>query len=356
MVNTFTLMRPFIHLLPPETAHNLGLCALKRRLLPSAPLTHFPELETKAFGLSFANPIGLAAGFDKNAVAIDALLRQGFGFVEAGTVTPRPQAGNPEPRLFRLPEDKAVINRLGFNNQGLTAFVEHYKKRDQSLGIAGANIGRNKDTTDAVTDYVLGLKALYPYADYITVNISSPNTQGLRALQQREALTKLLGTLQKTRQDCREAYSRYVPLLLKIAPDLETGEMEDIADVVQAHNIDGMIISNTTIQRPALTSKYHTQETGGLSGKPLFDLSTERLKQMYKLTSGTIPLIGVGGISNAADAYRKIRAGATLLQLYTALVYEGFSAVRTIERELVSLLKNDGFSSIEQAVGVDVAG
>lgn len=267
MPTGFTLARPFIHLLPPETAHNLGLWALKNNLLPAAAPTHFPELITHAFGLTFTSPIGLAAGFDKNAVAINSLLKQGFGFVEAGTVTPRPQPGNPKPRIFRLSDDKAVINRLGFNNQGLSEFISNYTRRDKILGIAGANIGRNKDAIDAVADYTQGLTSLYPHADYITINISSPNTQGLRALQQREALTELLSSLASARQECQKTHPRHVPILLKIAPDLDKAGMEDIAQIVLEQKIDGIIVSNTTLERPSLASKHHTQETGGIKRK-----------------------------------------------------------------------------------------
>ena len=354
MVTAFALLRPFLHRLPPETAHNLGLCALVHGVWPSAPAEYFPALEVKAFGLTFANPIGLAAGFDKNAVAINALLRQGFGFVEAGTVTPQPQPGNPKPRVFRLSEECAIINRLGFNNNGLASFIEHFQRHDKTLGIAGANIGRNKNATDAVADYMTGLTVVYPYADYITVNISSPNTQGLRAMQSREALTELLAALQQTRAQCKKKQGKNVPLLLKIAPDLENADLEDVAEIVLAHAMDGVIISNTTITRSAALHSASANETGGLSGKPLFALSTDRLKQFYRITGGKIPLVGVGGVSSAQDAYLKIRAGATLVQLYTALAYQGFSAVHEIQRGLAALLARDGFSHVQQAVGADV--
>lgn len=349
----FTLMRPFLHRLPPEVAHNLGLWVLRHGLLPSAPAEFFPSLEIQTLGMRFANPIGLAAGFDKNAIAMNALLGQGFGFIEAGTVTPEPQPGNPKPRIFRLREDAAIINRLGFNNNGLQPFVEHFKQRDKSKGIAGANIGRNKNSTDAVADYVKGLQAVYPYADYITVNISSPNTQGLRALQGREALTELLAALQLARRDCMKMHGGNVPLLLKIAPDLSDSEMEDVAEIVLAHGIDGVIVSNTTISRPSHLQSRYCGETGGLSGKPLLEFSTERLKHFYRLTGGKLPLIGVGGISNAQDAYMKIRSGATLVQCYTVLAYEGFSVVNDIRRGLEALLARDGLTHIQQAVGID---
>jgi len=348
MSDAFTLLRPLIHRLPPESAHNLGLWALQKGLWPASRPLSFPSLATEAFGLHFKNPIGLAAGFDKNAVAIDALLAQGFGFVEAGTVTPRPQPGNPKPRIFRLGEDQAVINRLGFNNHGLKSFRQNFARRDTHAGIAGANIGKNKEATDAVADYVTGLHKVHGIADYITINISSPNTQGLRDLQQRDALGQLLAALAEARAN----YPARVPLLLKVAPDLTPGEREDVAQAVLAHGIDGLIVSNTTLSRPDLKSA-HSKETGGLSGRPLFTLSTESLRDFYRLTAGKIPLVGVGGISSAQDAYTKIRAGATLVQLYTALVYQGFGIVRDIQSGLDILLARDGFTHIRQAVGAD---
>lgn len=355
MTNAFRMMRPLIHgLLPPEAAHNLGLWALSRGVLPAPAFKRFPELETTVFGLRFANPIGLAAGFDKNAVAINGLFAQGFGFVEAGTATPLPQPGNPKPRIFRLTQEEAVINRLGFNNGGLDRYLAHFSARDKSKGIAGANIGKNKDG-EAIADYVTGIKAVYPLADYITVNISSPNTQGLRALQERDALTQLLDAVRNTRGECAQLHAKQVPLLLKVAPDLTAAEREAIAELVLAYGVDGMIVSNTTISRPETLQSPHRGEQGGLSGKPLMGLSTEALKDFYRLTGGKLPLIGVGGIASAQDAYTKIRAGATLVQLYTALVYQGFAVVRDIQAGLAELLRKDGFTHIGQAVGVDVA-
>jgi dihydroorotate dehydrogenase len=346
-------MMRLIHCLPPEMAHNLGLWALRNGLLPASHVAPAASLGVDLWGLHFPHPLGLSAGFDKNACAIDALLRQGFGFVEAGTVTPKPQAGNPAPRLFRLKEDQAVINRLGFNNEGLAVFVRQFSQRDASRGIAGANIGKNKDSADAVADYVTGLQAVYAHADYITVNISSPNTQGLRDLQQREALAGLLSALQLARAKCMTAQGKKVPLLLKVAPDLAPEEIRDVAEVVMAHAIDGLIVSNTTLSRPASLKSAHANEAGGLSGRPLFPLANRCLKQFYRETGGKLPLIGVGGIGSAEDAYMKIRAGASLLQLYTALVYRGFPVVREIQAGLAALLVRDGFSSVSQAVGVD---
>ena len=346
-------LTPLVRCLPPETAHNFGLWALHRGLLPPAKRVVSELLSVNAFGLTFSNPVGLAAGFDKNASAVNGLLSQGFGFVEAGTVTPLPQAGNPKPRIFRLSEDRAVINRLGFNNLGLDVFLQNIQQADKSKGILGANIGKNKQSADAVADYVTGLQAVYPYADYVTINISSPNTQGLRDLQQRDALVPLLAALDKTRGEYLQRLGKSVPLLLKVAPDLSENEIEAIAETVLEYGIDGIIISNTTTSRPATLKSRHAHETGGLSGKPLLALSTETLTSFYTLTDGKIPLVGVGGIASAEDVYRKIRAGATLVQLYTALVYQGFGVVHKIQTGLIALLKRDGFENVQQAVGVD---
>lgn len=353
MADRSTLLLRLAHCLPPETAHEAALCALSFGLLPPAAAVSSPMLSQPLFGLTFSSPVGLAAGFDKNAAVVDALLAQGFGFVEAGTVTPRPQAGNPRPRLFRLSEDRAIINRLGFNNQGLTAFVKHLRAR-KSDGIVGANIGKNKDSADAVADYVCGLEAVYPYADYVTINISSPNTPGLRALQQKESLNTLLAALMEKRDLLSLAHGRRLPLMLKVAPDLGASQKEDIATSVMAHRLDGLIISNTTIARPPSLKSPLASQQGGLSGGPLFAFSTETLKDFYRLTQGKIPLIGVGGISSAEDAYQKVRAGASLVQLYTALIYQGFGLVRNIQLGLVRLLQQDGFTHIHQAVGADV--
>ncbi len=354
MADFFHHLRPIIHLLPPETVHRLGLAALRSHLIPAARTAHHPALQTTAFGLTFKNPIGLAAGFDKNAVAINGLLRQGFGFVEAGTVTPKAQHGNPMPRIFRLTEDEAVINRLGFNNAGIQAYIRNFAQRNRVLGIAGANIGKNKDSTDATADYVICMQAVYALADYITVNISSPNTQGLRDLQKRGALDNLLATLMQVRRQSAALHGKQVPLLVKVAPDLTAQEMEDIAASALTHAVDGLIVSNTTVSRPSALISSKAKEQGGLSGKPLFALSTETLKTFYRLTGGKIPLVGVGGIASPVDAYAKIRAGATLVQLYTALVYQGFGVVRTVEEGLVALLARDGFSHISEAVGADL--
>lgn len=342
-----------LHLLPPEPAHNLALWALRSNLLPAQKMEYKLALAQNIFGLQFKNPVGIAAGFDKNAVAVNPLLKQGFGFVEAGTVTPLPQDGNPKPRIFRLPEDEAVINRLGFNNNGLEVFIKNFTKHNKKLGIAGANIGKNKDTINAADDYVKGVHAVYPFADYITINISSPNTKGLRDLQNAKALAELLTEIIKARNEAKKKYNKIVPLLLKIAPDIDSGEREDIAQIITEKQIDGLIVSNTTISRPETLASINLKETGGLSGCPLFAMSNQVLSDMYRLTDGKIPIIGVGGIASPQDAYTKIRNGASLVQLYTALIYQGLSLVRSINNELPQLLARDGFKHISEAIGVD---
>jgi dihydroorotate dehydrogenase len=302
----------------------------------------------RAFGLEFPNPVGLAAGFDKDAQVPGAMARFGFGFVECGTVTPRPQAGNPRPRLFRLGADGAVINRMGFNNGGMAAAAANLKARRGS-GIVGINIGANKDSADRIADYAACYAVLAPLADYVTVNVSSPNTPGLRGLQDREALTRLLASLVEAR-----ARGVHRPLLLKIAPDLDDHALDAIAEVVRTSAlegaIEGLIVSNTTIARPALTSA-HAGQAGGLSGAPLFEPSTRILGEMYRRLDGAVTLVGVGGIASGADAYAKIRAGASLVQLYSALALQGPALVGRVKRELAALLARDGYASVAAAVG-----
>ncbi|MBV8939627.1 MAG: quinone-dependent dihydroorotate dehydrogenase [Alphaproteobacteria bacterium] len=347
-LDPYRLLRSLLFSLPPEVAHRWVIAALRLRLPPAARAAPPGSLRINAFGMNFSSPLGMAAGFDKNAEACDALLAQGFGFVETGTVTPQAQQGNPRPRLFRLAEDEAVINRMGFNGGGVEAFVRNLRRHRRS-GIVGANIGKNRDSADAVRDYVTLLEAVSPHVDYVTVNISSPNTAGLRALQERDALDALLQALMEK----REALPRRLPLLLKIAPDLTDGQREAVAEVTLARKVDGLIVGNTTTARPpGLKSPWHG-ETGGLSGKPLFSLSTEMLRDMYRLTGGRVPLVGVGGISSAADAYAKIRAGATLLQLYTGIIYQGFGLVREIHEGLAEYLARDGFAALAEAVGTE---
>ena len=335
-----------LRLLPAEPAHRttLFLTGLAGPLLPASQ-TDDASLKLTALGLHLPNPLGLAAGFDKNASVPDAMGKLGFGFVECGTVTPRPQIGNPRPRLFRLNEDRAVINRMGFNNDGMAVVARNLAAR-RGPGIVGINIGANKDSEDRIGDYIRAFHGVEQLADYVTVNVSSPNTPGLRGLQNRDELTQLLDALTGTRKSA-------TPILLKIAPDLDAQALDDIADVVRRSFIEGLIVSNTTIARPALKSS-HASETGGLSGAPLRTPSTEILRQMRLRLGNAVTLIGVGGIASGADAYAKIRAGASLVQLYTALVYEGPGLISRIKRELAELLKRDGFTQVADAVGIDV--
>ncbi|MCC7259771.1 MAG: quinone-dependent dihydroorotate dehydrogenase [Alphaproteobacteria bacterium] len=348
----YRLIGPLLRKTPAETAHTLALWALAHGMIPPARNIPYPTLHTKLWGLEFPNPVGMAAGFDKDAQAVDALLAQGFGFTEAGTVTPRPQPGNPTPRLFRLEEDAAIINRMGFNNRGLEAFVRSLRGQ-QRKGIVGINLGKNKDSTDAIADYVKGLAQVYALADYITINISSPNTPGLRDLQGRQAMESLFRELLGARKTLAMESGRTVPLLVKIAPDMDEAGFSDVAEVASGLPIDGIIVSNTTLARPPSLRSHHRAEAGGLSGKPLFEHSTAALRAMYRLTGGKIPLIGVGGIASAEDAYAKIRAGASLVQIYTAFVYQGFGLIGGICSGLAVRLETDGFASLRDAVGVD---
>ena len=338
-----------LRLLAPEAAHRLTIRLLSAGLGFYTSGADDPILETRLWGRRFPNPIGMAAGYDKNAEAYRALLRLGFGFAEVGSVTPRPQPGNPKPRLFRLTEDRAVINRMGFNNDGVEAVARRLQGRGRLPGPLGINLGKNKDSADAAADYVRGVQVLGPYADYLVINVSSPNTPGLRALQGREPLAALIEAVKRARHD---ACPEMPPLLVKIAPDLQPEDKHDIAAVALESGIDGLIVSNTTIARPPSLRSAHRAEAGGLSGAPLFQPSTALLAEMYRLTQGRLALVGVGGVASGADAYAKIRAGASLVQLYSALVYEGPGLVGRIKRELAQALRRDGFSSLSQAVGV----
>lgn len=347
----YSAFRPALFLLPPEKAHRAGICALQRGMVPRYVLPH-ASLRTNVAGLAFDNPVGLAPGFDKNAECFEGALNAGFGFVEIGTVTPRAQPGNPPPRVFRLVEQEAIINRLGFNNEGMDATARRLAGRS-GRGILGGNVGKNKDSADAISDYVTAMRALYPHVDYITANISSPNTPGLRALQAADELKGLIEALQKLREELIAGGVPRKSLFVKIAPDGEDSLFEAIADIARATKLDGLIVSNTTVARDGVDGNAHSSETGGLSGRPLFALSTARLKKMHQLTKGEVPLIGVGGIASAEDAYEKIRAGASLVQLYTALIYQGFGLVREINEGLAKLLARDGFASVSEAVGKD---
>jgi dihydroorotate dehydrogenase len=342
----YALIRPALFFADAETAHGLSLAALKLLPMPAAAPPHI-ALQQRIAGLDFPNPVGLAPGYDKNAEVPAAILRLGFGFTEVGTLTPRPQSGNPRPRLFRLVPDRAVINRMGFNNDGQGAAIERLKKlrRDPHAGPLGINIGANKDSVDRIGDYVAGVMAMAPFADYLTVNISSPNTPGLRALQDRQALDDLLAAVMAARK-------RTTPVFLKVAPDLEPADIDDIVEISIKHDLAALIVSNTTISRPPLKSRY-AGESGGLSGAPLRDLAQQRLRDFRKSSGGRIPLIGVGGIASAEDAYARIRSGASLIQLYSALVYEGPGLAKTINQGLLALLKRDGLDSIADAVGLD---
>jgi len=338
----FPLIRPLIFALDAERAHRLTIKALGMRSAPRTP----PEpslLGTSVAGLDFPNPVGLAPGFDKDAEVFAQAFGLGFGFVEVGTLTPLPQAGNPRPRLFRLAEDRAVINRMGFNNQGQAAAKARLAART-GAGIVGVNIGANKDSADRIADYVEGVRAMAPVADYLTVNISSPNTPGLRDLQDKAALDALLGAVSEARG------ADGPPIFLKVAPDLGPSDIDDIAEAAVRHRLGALIVANTTVSRPPLRSR-HRDEQGGLSGEPLRALALQRLRDFRKATGGQIPLIGVGGIGSGPDAYDRIRAGASLVQLYSALVFEGPGLIRRMLRELEQCLEADGFSNIAEAVG-----
>ncbi len=347
-------VKPLLHLLSPESAHGVAIWALKNGLAGRVNEADDPLLATRVWNLSFANPIGLAAGFDKDAEVMDAMLALGFGFVEAGSVTPLPQPGNPKPRLFRLTEDQAVINRFGFNSKGLEHFVEKLRARKRlgSVGIVGANVGKNRDAIDAAADYATGITRVCALADYLVCNVSSPNTPGLRSLQARAEIEALIQRVLEARYQAAPDKNKLPPLLAKVGPDLDEAQIQDIAEVALATKIDGLIVGNTTVTRPPLASS-HAAETGGLSGRPLLNLATKCLSDMYRLTGEKIPLIGCGGVASGADAYAKIRAGASLVQLYSALVFHGPELVGGIKRELAERLRADGFASVSDAVGAD---
>jgi dihydroorotate dehydrogenase len=341
------LALPIARRLEPEQAHRLALRALA--VLPQPqPATDDARLSVKAFGLSFANPVGLAAGFDKNAEVPDAALRLGFGFVEVGTVTPRAQSGNPPPRVFRLADDAGLINRLGFNNDGFAAVQARLAARS-GRGIVGVNIGANRDSKDRAADYAAGVEAFAPAASYLTVNVSSPNTPGLRDLQAGPALDDLLGRVLEARDRARTRR----PLLLKISPDLSLAELDEVVSVAKRRRIDGMIVANTTVSRARDLRDPAAREEGGLSGRPLFSLSTWMLSEAFSRVEGAFPLVGVGGIDSEETAWRKLRAGATLLQLYTGLTYRGFGLIAALKRGLLQRLAQGGHRSLMEVVGAD---
>lgn len=353
-----SLLRPILFRLPPESAHELALHSLPLFSKFVGRPFESSVLNTDLFNLWFRNPVGLAAGFDKNGIALESLAALGFGFIEAGTVTLHPQPGNPKPRMFRLAADQALINRAGFNNAGAAAFarrVEHHRPDDCVLGIS---IGKSKiaPLEEATADYLASFDLVYKLADYVAINVSSPNTPQLRELQQSEQLTSLLVALQTRNRELQQRYRRQapVPLLVKISPDLERRELEMIVDVIQRQQIDGIIATNTTISRDNLRTDKRTVDAcgaGGLSGKPLTSRATQMIAELYQLTGGRIPLIGVGGIFTAQDAWEKICAGASLVQLYTGFIYKGPRIVRQINEGLVEILRREGFTKIEEAVG-----
>ncbi|MEQ1104661.1 quinone-dependent dihydroorotate dehydrogenase [Acinetobacter ursingii] len=325
----YSLARPMLFSLSPERAHELTLSLLKSAYKIGLARQHIAPKPVTCMGIEFPNPVGLAAGLDKNGAYIDALAAMGFGFIEIGTITPRPQAGNPQPRLFRIPEAKAIINRMGFNNDGVDQLIENVKS-SKFKGILGINIGKNADTPveNAVDDYLICLEKVYHYASYITVNISSPNTKNLRSLQSGDALTELLETLKQRQLELAEQYHHYVPLVLKVAPDLTEEDIEFIANQLLQFKIDGLIVTNTTLSRVGVESLPYGNEAGGLSGAPVFEKSTECLRQFAKRLNGQIPLIGVGGITQGEHALAKKDAGASLVQIYSGLIYTGPSLIK----------------------------
>jgi dihydroorotate dehydrogenase len=341
-----------LRLVDPEAAHKAAISALRLGLGPRARADRWPRLKTTLAGLVLPNPIGMAAGFDKNCEAPDTLLSAGFGFVECGTVTPRPQDGNPKPRIFRLAEDRAIINRLGFNNQGVEAFVDRLAVRARRGGVLGANVGANKESPDRAGDYVHCMGRVWEHASYVAANISSPNTPGLRGLQERGALEELLGRLREARLLLEKAHGRR-PLFLKVAPDLDEAGVRDIAELALEYGLDALIVSNTTLQRPVHLTSDNAEEAGGLSGQPLFQISTHVLRQFAQALGGRLPLIGVGGVGDAGAALAKIRAGASAVQLYSALIYEGPGLVARMLYDLDGMLAAEGVDSIGELVGVD---
>lgn len=345
--------RPLLRRLDPETAHALALSGLKLAPLP-LPSPDDAKLRVEAFGLAFPNPVGLAAGFDKNAEVVDALLRLGFGFVEAGGVTPRPQPGNPRPRLFRLDADEGIINRFGFNSDGLDAVAARLAARAGGPGIVGINLGANKDTADRAADYVACIETLAPHVGFLTVNISSPNTPGLRNLQQASALDDLLARAIDARERAAIG-TKPRALLLKIAPDLTLGDLDDVVGIARRHRIDGMIVGNTTLSRANLRDIETAKEQGGLSGRPLFALSTRMLAETYVRAEGAFPLIGAGGVDSGAAAFAKIKAGASLIQLYSSLVFRGVGLIGAIKKDLLDFMRIGRLDSLADAVGRDAA-
>lgn len=351
-MNIYKTIQPLIFKLDPELAHNLAIKFLKSNLF-FPQIADYENLKQNLFELEFRNPIGMAAGFDKNAEIAENLTKFGFGFIECGTVTPFAQEGNKKPRIFRLEKDKAIINRLGFNNLGANVFEHNFAKISHDFPhVIGINIGKNNDTKEAINDYIELLERFYSQCSYITINISSPNTENLRNLQKENHLNSFLSNIKTKKLELEKRYKKNTPIFLKVAPDLTLEEQEKIAEIVLSSNIDGIVISNTTITRDKNLLSSDANEIGGLSGKPLFERSNEVLKNFYKFTEGKIPLIGVGGVFSASDAYEKIKSGASLVQIYSAFIYEGFGLVETIKKDLSELVKKDGFKNISEAVGI----
>lgn len=345
------LALPFSRFFEAEDAHRLAIRALS--MMPKgASQADDPRLSVSAFGLNFRNPVGMAAGFDKNAEVPDAVLALGFGFTEVGTLTPKPQPGNPRPRVFRLLRDEGVINRLGFNNEGFSAALSRLSSRAPQ-GILGINVGANKDSQDRIADYVAGVETFSSFASYLTVNVSSPNTPGLRDLQSAAALDELIKRVLEARERMVQKGIARKPILLKIAPDVALGDLDDIVGIARKRAIDGMIVSNTTITRPSSLRERNANEQGGLSGKPLFDLSTRMLAETFLRVERAFPIVGVGGVDSAEAAWKKIRAGATLVQLYTGMVFKGFGIAREIKRGLSLKLDRGKHRSIQDVIGLD---
>lgn len=356
MPDLYAAFRPLIFKIDPEQAHEYTLRLMKSGLMPPpGPIVKDKSLEVTLWGHKFPNPVGLSAGFDKNAEVIGPAFTLGFGFVETGTVTPRPQEGNPKPRVFRDPKTGSIINAMGFPNKGVNVYKENLEKflggSQKASGVLGINIGMNKTQTEPSKDYAMLINMLGPMADYLTVNISSPNTPGLRDLQKREPLLELLGILKEERK--KACGDHPPPLLVKLAPDLDEDRQKELATALLEAGIDGIVLTNTTLDRPDALSPHFASQRGGLSGELVKDKSTAIIRNFYKLTKGKLPIIGVGGISTGSDAYEKIKAGASLVQLYTGLVFKGPSVANSINKELIKLLKADGFKSITQAVGKD---
>ncbi len=343
-----------LRLLPPELSHTITINYLKYFKLRKKNIED-PIIAQHLMGLDFPNPLGLAAGFDKNAEVVHSMFSFGFGFLEVGTITPQPQIGNSKPRVFRLSEDKAIINSLGFNNKGIKKVKKNlikHQKSNLNNKIIGVNIGKNKDSSDAINDYLIGLEELGDLASYITINISSPNTDGLRDLQLRGKIEKLIKKIIDKRDEIKNINSK--PILIKISPDLNEDQLRDIALISLANNIDGLILTNSTIKREKNLISINKEKKGGLSGKPLYNNSNIILKKMYELTNGQIPLIGVGGISSGKDCYEKIKSGASLVQLYTALVYSGPNLINNMKGDLIDLIKTDGYKNISEVIGKSV--